>query len=86
MGAPDGLYAQPAPYRLLRLYSTNCLCSLHSIDAGDVYGPNPKLPAVREAHGVGYVLAVASDHRMGFGGATRSHAASAGDHDLRLEY
>jgi SRSO17 transposase len=37
--------------------------------AGDeVYGANPRLRATLEARGVGYVLAVACDHRVPFGG------------------
>jgi SRSO17 transposase len=44
--------------------------------AGDeVYGANPGLRAELEARGVGYVLAVACDHLVGFGGAT--HRADA---------
>jgi SRSO17 transposase len=40
--------------------------------AGDeVYGANRGLRAELEARGVGYVLAVACDHRVGFGGATQ---------------
>jgi SRSO17 transposase len=40
--------------------------------AGDeVYGANPGLRAALEARGVGYVLAVACDHPIGFGGATQ---------------
>jgi SRSO17 transposase len=40
--------------------------------AGDeVYGANPGLRAVLEARGVGYVLAVACDHRVLVGGASR---------------
>jgi SRSO17 transposase len=39
--------------------------------AGDeVYGANPRLRAALEARGVGYVLAVACDHHVPFGGAT----------------
>jgi SRSO17 transposase len=39
--------------------------------AGDeVYGANPGLRSELEARGVGYVLAVACDHLVGFGGAT----------------
>jgi len=44
--------------------------------AGDeVYGANPTLRAELQARGVGYVLAVARDHRVRFGGA--SHRADA---------
>jgi hypothetical protein len=40
--------------------------------AGDeVYGANPGLRAELEARQIGYVLAVACDHRVGFGGATQ---------------
>jgi SRSO17 transposase len=42
--------------------------------AGDeVYGANPGLRAALQARGIGYVLAVACDHPVGFGGA--SHRA-----------
>jgi SRSO17 transposase len=44
--------------------------------AGDeVYGANPTLRAELEARGIGYVLAVARDHRVRFGGT--SHRADA---------
>jgi SRSO17 transposase len=44
--------------------------------AGDeVYGANPRLRAELEARQIGYVLAVACDHRVPFGGA--SHRADA---------
>src|SRR6266498_1696474 len=40
--------------------------------AGDeVYGANPGLRAELEARQIGYVLAVACDHRVGFGGVSR---------------
>jgi len=40
--------------------------------AGDeVYGANPKLRAELQARGIGYVLAVACDHHVGFGGVSR---------------
>jgi SRSO17 transposase len=40
--------------------------------AGDeVYGANPKLRAALEARGIGYVLAVACDDHVPFGGATQ---------------
>ncbi len=40
--------------------------------AGDeVYGANPGLRAELEARQIGYVLAVACDHRVSFGGATQ---------------
>jgi SRSO17 transposase len=39
--------------------------------AGDeVYGANPGLRAALQARGIGYVLAVACDHPVGFGGAS----------------
>jgi hypothetical protein len=40
--------------------------------AGDeVYGANPTLRAELEARQIGYVLAVACDHRVPFGGAAQ---------------
>jgi SRSO17 transposase len=40
------------------------------VTGDEVYGANPGLRAELAARGVGYVLAVARDHRVGFGGAT----------------
>jgi SRSO17 transposase len=40
------------------------------VTGDEVYGANPRLRAELEARGVGYVLAVARDHRVGFGGTT----------------
>jgi hypothetical protein len=40
------------------------------VTGDEVYGANPGLRAELEARGVGYVLAVACDHRVSFGGAT----------------
>jgi SRSO17 transposase len=45
------------------------------VTGDEVYGANPGLRAALEARGVGYVLAVACDHRVGFGGNT--HRADA---------
>jgi SRSO17 transposase len=62
--------------------ATTMIC--RALDAGipaawvtgdEVYGANPGLRAALEARGVGYVLAVACDHRVGFGGNT--HRADA---------
>jgi SRSO17 transposase len=41
------------------------------VTGDEVYGANPGLRAELEARGVGYVLAVACDHRVAFGGASR---------------
>jgi hypothetical protein len=40
------------------------------VTGDEVYGANPGLRAELEARGVGYVLAVARDHRVSFGGTT----------------
>src|SRR6266542_2092813 len=40
------------------------------VTGDEVYGNSPGLRAELEARGVGYVLAVACDHRVRFGGAT----------------
>jgi hypothetical protein len=45
------------------------------VTGDEVYGNSPGLQAELEARGVGYVLAVACDHRVRFGGAT--HRADA---------
>jgi SRSO17 transposase len=45
------------------------------VTGDEVYGANPGLGAELETRGIGYVLAVACDHRVGFGGAT--HRADA---------
>jgi SRSO17 transposase len=45
------------------------------VTGDEVYGANPRLRAKLEARGVGYVLAVACDHRIDLGGAT--HRADA---------
>jgi SRSO17 transposase len=53
---------------------------IHALDAGvpaawvaddEVYGANPKLRAAPEARGIGYVLAVACDDHVPFGGAAQ---------------
>src|SRR6266540_2080651 len=41
------------------------------VTGDEVYGANPRLRAELEARGVGYVLAVACDHRVLVGGASR---------------
>jgi SRSO17 transposase len=72
-GVPDqvGFATKPA-------LATQMIC--RALDAGvpaawvagdEVYGANPKLRAELERRGIGYVLAVACDHSVGFGGATR---------------
>jgi len=72
-GVPDqvGFVTKPA-------LATQMIC--RALDAGvpaawvagdEVYGANPKLRAELERRGIGYVLAVACDHPVGFGGATR---------------
>jgi hypothetical protein len=45
------------------------------VTGDEVYGANPGLRAELEARGVGYVLAVACDHHVRFGGTT--HRADA---------
>jgi SRSO17 transposase len=45
------------------------------VTGDEVYGANPGLRAELEARGIGYVLAVACDQRVGFGGA--AHRADA---------
>jgi SRSO17 transposase len=76
-GIPDqvGFATKPA-------LATTMIC--RALDAGvpaawvagdEVYGANPGLRAELEARGVGYVLAVACDHRVRTGGAT--HRADA---------
>jgi SRSO17 transposase len=76
-GVPDqvGFATKPA-------LATKMIC--RALDAGvpaawvagdEVYGANPKLRAELERRGIGYVLAVACDHSVGFGGAT--HPADA---------
>jgi SRSO17 transposase len=40
------------------------------VTGDEVYGANPTLRAELETRGIGYVLAVACDHRVGFGGVT----------------
>jgi SRSO17 transposase len=58
--------------------ATAMLC--RALDAGvpaawvtgdEVYGANPGLRAELQARGIGYVLAVACDHSVGFGGTTQ---------------
>jgi len=72
-GVPDqvGFVTKPA-------LATQMIC--RALDAGvpaawvagdEVYGANPKLRAELERRGIGYVPAVACDHPVGFGGATR---------------
>ena len=72
-GVPDqvGFATKPA-------LATAMIC--RALDAGvpaawvagdEVYGANPRLRATLEARGVGYVLAVACDHPVRFGGATQ---------------
>jgi hypothetical protein len=41
------------------------------VTGDEVYGANPGLRAELEARGIGYVLAVARDHPVGFGGTTQ---------------
>ena len=76
-GVPDqvGFATKPA-------LATKMIC--RALDAGvpagwvagdEVYGANPKLRAELEARQIGYVLAVACDHHVGFGGT--SHRADA---------
>jgi SRSO17 transposase len=59
--------------------ATTMIC--RALDAGvpaawvtgdEVYGANPGLRAELEGRGVGYVLAVACDHQVRFGGAHRA--------------
>jgi SRSO17 transposase len=72
-GVPDqvGFATKPA-------LATQMIC--RALDAGvpaawvagdEVYGANPKLRGELEARQIGYVLAVACDHPVAFGGATQ---------------
>jgi SRSO17 transposase len=77
VGVPDQVGFATKPALATRMLS-------RALDAGvpaawvagdEVYGANPGLRAELEARGVGYVLAVACDHRVRAGGAT--HRADA---------
>jgi SRSO17 transposase len=72
VGVPDEVGFATKPQLATRMLA-------RALDAGvpaawvtgdEVYGANPTLRAELEARGVGYVLAVACDHPVGFGGAT----------------
>jgi SRSO17 transposase len=41
------------------------------VTGDEVYGANPGLRAELETRGIGYVLAVACDHRVAFGGTSQ---------------
>jgi SRSO17 transposase len=72
VGVPEGVGFATKPE-----LATAMIC--RALDAGvpaawatgdEVYGANPTLRAELEARGVGYVLTVACDHRVRFGGTT----------------
>jgi SRSO17 transposase len=73
VGVPEGVGFATKPE-----LATAMIC--RALDAGvpaawaagdEVYGANPGLRAELEARGIGYVLAVACDHPVGFGGTTQ---------------
>jgi SRSO17 transposase len=76
-GVPDevGFATKPALATTMILRALDAGVPAAWVAGDEVYGANPGLRAALEARGAGYVLAVACDHLVGFGGAT--HRADA---------
>jgi SRSO17 transposase len=71
-GVPDqlGFATKPALATRMLTRALDAGVPARWVTGDEVYGANPGLRAELEARGVGYVLAVACDHRVSFGGAT----------------
>jgi SRSO17 transposase len=70
-GVPDqvGFATKPELARRMLARALDAGVPAAWITGDEVYGANPALRAELQARRVGYVLAVACDHRVGFGGA-----------------
>jgi SRSO17 transposase len=72
-GVPQqvGFATKPALAKAMLGRALDAGVSASWVTGDEVYGAYPGLRAELEARGVGYVLAVACDHPVRFGGATR---------------
>jgi SRSO17 transposase len=71
VGVPDGVgfATKPALAKAMITRALDARVPAAWVAGDEVYGASPQLRAELEARGVGYVLAVACDHRVPFGGA-----------------
>jgi SRSO17 transposase len=71
-GVPDevGFATKPALATRMIMRALDAGVPAAWVAGDEVYGANPKLRAALQARGIGYVLAVACDDHMPFGGAT----------------
>jgi SRSO17 transposase len=71
-GVPDevGFATKPALAKTMICRALDARVPAAWVAGDEVYGANPGLRSELEAGGVGYVLAVACDHLVAFGGAT----------------
>jgi SRSO17 transposase len=72
-GVPDqvGFATKPALATKMIIRALDAGVPAGWVAGDEVYGANPKLRAELEARGIGYVLAVACDHPVRFGGAAQ---------------
>jgi SRSO17 transposase len=77
VGVPDqvGFATKPALATTMITRALDAGIPVAWVAGDEVYGANPRLRAELEARGIGYVLTVACDHRVPFGGGT--HRADA---------
>jgi SRSO17 transposase len=72
-GVPDqvGFATKPALAQAMIICALDAGVPAAWVAGDEVYGANPKLRAALQARGIGYVLAVACDDHVPFGGATQ---------------
>jgi len=72
-GVPDqiGFATKPALAQAMVIRALDAGVPAAWVAGDEVYGASPKLRAALEARGIGYVMAVACDHRAGFGGGAQ---------------